>query len=123
MSKTFRHPQTAADSRCGSDACPACRRAHLRKQARPLQAALSSALAFLLGGVVPILVMLLAISRVQDAVTLSWIISAASLLCLTALGAVAAYLGRAPLLTSMLRVTLWGAAAMALTALLGVLVG
>ena len=44
MSKTFRHPQTAADSRCGSDACPACRRAHLRKQARPLQAAVDELL-------------------------------------------------------------------------------
>ena len=44
MSKTFRHPQTAADSRCGSDACPACRRAHLRKQARPLQAAVDGLL-------------------------------------------------------------------------------
>jgi VIT1/CCC1 family predicted Fe2+/Mn2+ transporter len=92
-------------------------------KARPLQAALSSAMAFLLGGVVPILVMLLAISQVQDAVTLSWIISSASLLCLTMLGALAAYLGRAPLLTGMLRVTLWGAAAMALTAVLGVVVG
>ncbi|MDA0244933.1 MAG: hypothetical protein OT477_16070 [Chloroflexi bacterium] len=44
MSKTFRHPKTAVDSRCGSDACPACRRAHLRKQARPLQAAVDELL-------------------------------------------------------------------------------
>ncbi len=88
-------------------------------KARPLQAAVSSALAFFLGGLLPILVMMAA----NGAAYLSWIISGASLLCLTALGALAAYLGRAPLLSGMMRVTLWGSAAMALTAALGGLVG
>jgi VIT1/CCC1 family predicted Fe2+/Mn2+ transporter len=83
-------------------------------KARPVQAALASSIAFSVGGVLPILLMLLA-----NGANLSWIVSIGSLLCLTALGSLAAYLGRAPLLTSMLRVTLWGAVAMALTAGLG----
>jgi VIT1/CCC1 family predicted Fe2+/Mn2+ transporter len=86
--------------------------------ARPLQAALASAASFAGGAAVPLLVvMLLPITAVVP-VTIG-----ASLLLLGLLGTLAASLGGAARLRGALRVTLWGAVAMGVTAMIGRLVG
>ncbi len=100
--------------------------AHLRDElgltahfaARPLQAALSSALAFALGAALPLLVALL-----KPGAGLPVAVSIASLLFLAVLGGVGAKAGGAPILRAVLRVTFWGAAAMVVTALIGSLFG
>jgi vacuolar iron transporter family protein len=76
--------------------------------ARPLQAALSSAAAFSIGAGVPVLLIVLSI---------------VSLLCLVALGAIAARTGGASVTTGAMRVAFWGALAMAATAGVGKLFG
>jgi VIT1/CCC1 family predicted Fe2+/Mn2+ transporter len=55
--------------------------------------------------------------------SLVWIVSGCSLLFLALLGGLAAYAGGANLLKSIIRVTFWGALAMALTAGVGALFG
>jgi VIT1/CCC1 family predicted Fe2+/Mn2+ transporter len=84
--------------------------------ARPLQAALASASTFTAGAIVPILTVLVA----QPSVML---ISVVSLLCLVALGAIAARAGGASALVGAARVGFWGALAMAATAGIGRLFG
>jgi len=86
--------------------------------ARPLQAAGASAGAFAIGAGVPVLTILLAPA---DALALSVI--AVSLLCLIALGAIAAHAGGAPVAVGATRVTIWGALAMLATAAVGRLFG
>jgi VIT1/CCC1 family predicted Fe2+/Mn2+ transporter len=83
-------------------------------RARPLQAALASAVSFSAGAVLPLLVILLAPAR-----ELTIVLACSTLLFLGVLGGIAARIGGAPILAAMLRVTLWGALAMALTALVG----
>lgn len=86
--------------------------------ARPVQAALASAATFAAGAAMPLLVVL--------AVPLNWIawtVSGSSMIFLVGLGALSAYAGGAPMLRSIVRVTFWGALAMALTAGVGMLVG
>ncbi len=86
--------------------------------ARPLQAALASALAFALGAVPPLVIAALAplnIVVVCVAVT--------SLVVLAVLGAFGAKAGGAPVMASVLRVTFWGALAMLVTAGIGRLFG
>jgi vacuolar iron transporter family protein len=86
--------------------------------ARPVQAALASAGTFSVGAVLPLLVVLLVpLSQ------LMWVVSASSLLFLALLGSLAAHAGGASVLTSAVRVTFWGALAMALTAGVGALFG
>ena len=86
--------------------------------ARPVQAALVSAATFSVGAALPLLMVVLA---PPDRVL--WAVSAASLVFLAALGALAAWAGGAPIGRATLRVTFWGALAMALTAGIGALVG
>ena len=86
--------------------------------ARPLQAALASAATFAVGAGVPILTILLA-----PANRLSLVVSIVSLMCLAALGAIAARAGGAPATKGAARVAFWGALAMALTAAVGRLFG
>lgn len=86
--------------------------------ARPLQAAFSSALAFVLGAGIPVLVAYFAPEE-----TRAEYLVAASLLSLAALGSLSARAGGAGLIRAILRVTFWGALAMAITALVGSLVG
>jgi vacuolar iron transporter family protein len=83
-------------------------------RARPLQAALASALAFASGALLPLLMIWIAPRE-----SLSFWVSACTMLALVALGALSAKLGGAPLLRSALRVSLWGAVAMGTTALIG----
>jgi VIT1/CCC1 family predicted Fe2+/Mn2+ transporter len=86
--------------------------------AKPLQAALASALSFAVGAALPLLGALLSPSR-----ELALIVAAASLFFLAALGGLAAYIGGADITRGILRVTFWGALAMAITAGVGMLFG
>jgi VIT1/CCC1 family predicted Fe2+/Mn2+ transporter len=86
--------------------------------ARPAQAALTSALSFSIGAALPLLTAILVpVSLVVEAV------AAASLLFLAILGATGARTGGANMLTATLRVTFWGALAMAATAGIGPIFG
>ncbi|MFA5969353.1 MAG: VIT family protein [Sphingomonas sp.] len=100
--------------------------AHLRDElgmsahldARPVQAAFASAASFTVGAAFPLLlVFLLPLSL------LAWGVGAGSILFLAVLGAVGARAGGAPVLLPTLRVTFWGAMAMAITAGVGLLFG
>ena len=86
--------------------------------ARPLQAALASAITFSVGAALPLLVVLLVPSA-----ALMWAVSASSLLFLALLGSLAARVGGAAVITATVRVTFWGALALALTAGVGALFG
>ena len=86
--------------------------------ARPLQAALTSAATFAVGAGVPVLVIVLAPTN-----TLALTVSGVSLVCLIALGAIAARTGGASTIAGATRVAFWGAAAMAVTAAVGRLFG
>jgi len=86
--------------------------------ARPLQAALASAATFSIGAGVPVAMILVPPMSVLVPVT-----CAVSLVCLIALGAIAAKAGGAPMFSAAARVAIWGAVAMALTAAVGALFG
>lgn len=86
--------------------------------ARPIQAAFASAASFSAGAVMPLIVTWLVAAN-----NLTLFVSATSLFFLALLGAVAAQVGGAPVLTASLRVTFWGALAMAVTAGVGALFG
>jgi len=86
--------------------------------ARPVQAALASATTFAVGAVLPLLIVLL-----FPVSALMWAVSGSSLLFLALLGSLAARAGGAPVITSVTRVTFWGALAMALTTGVGALFG
>jgi VIT1/CCC1 family predicted Fe2+/Mn2+ transporter len=87
--------------------------------ARPIQAALTSAITFTTGAALPLIAAWL--SPVGQSMIVT--VSAASLLFLAMLGAVGARTGGAPVVRATVRVAFWGAAAMAVTALIGKLVG
>jgi VIT1/CCC1 family predicted Fe2+/Mn2+ transporter len=86
--------------------------------ARPVQAALTSALTFATGAAVPLVI---AVMSPRGSIPL--LVSAGSLLCLAGLGAIGAGIGGAGILRPTLRVTFWGAVAMGATAIIGALVG
>jgi VIT1/CCC1 family predicted Fe2+/Mn2+ transporter len=86
--------------------------------ARPVQAALASAVTFSVGAVLPLLIVLLV-----PVSALMWAVSGSSLLFLALLGCLAARAGGASVMTAAARVTFWGALAMALTAGVGALFG
>ena len=86
--------------------------------ARPVQAALASAATFAVGAVLPLLIVLL-----FPASALMWVVSGSALLFLALLGSLAAYAGGASVIAAAVRVTFWGALAMALTAGVGALFG
>jgi VIT1/CCC1 family predicted Fe2+/Mn2+ transporter len=83
-------------------------------RARPLQAALASALAFAAGALLPLVMI-----KISPHESLTVWVSASTLVALVALGALSAKLGAAPMLRPALRVGLWGAVAMGATALIG----
>jgi len=86
--------------------------------ARPIQAALTSAATFTAGAAAPLLIAALApLSRVTP------LVSIGSLIFLAVLGAIGSAAGGASVLKGALRVTFWGALAMAATAGIGALVG
>jgi len=79
-------------------------------RARPLQAALASAIAFVAGAIIPILAVLLAPKAMVTVVSF-----ATALIALALLGATAAYAGGAPIIKGAIRVAFWGVLAMGLT--------
>jgi VIT1/CCC1 family predicted Fe2+/Mn2+ transporter len=100
--------------------------AHLRDElnldpstfARPLQAAVVSAIWFALGALIPLLV---GLASPNDARV--WTVGSVALVALAALGVLGARIGGARLGRASLRVVVGGGLAMALTALIGGLVG
>jgi len=86
--------------------------------ARPVQAALTSAVTFATGAALPLLVAAIAPVR-----AIPWSVSIASLVFLAFLGAVAARAGGASIAKGALRMTFWGVLAMGVTAGIGALFG
>ena len=86
--------------------------------ARPLQAAITSALTFTAGAAAPLVIVpFVPMSILVPAV------GAVSLFCLAVLGAIGAKAGGAPIMRSVVRVAFWGVAAMFVTAGVGRLFG
>lgn len=86
--------------------------------ARPLQAALASAGTFTVGALLPLLIVV-AVPRSM----IMWAVSGSALIFLALLGSLAAQAGGASVVTGAVRVTFWGALAMAVTAGVGRLFG
>jgi VIT1/CCC1 family predicted Fe2+/Mn2+ transporter len=86
--------------------------------ARPVQAAMASAASFALGALPPVLIAVLAPSGFVPQ-----IVGVGSIVFLAVLGAVGAKTGGANVLKGAIRVTFWGAVAMAVTAAIGALFG
>ena len=86
--------------------------------ARPVQAALASAGTFAVGAAMPLLTVVI----VPDALLVP-LVAATSLVFLAILGGLAAFVGGAGAVRGAVRVTFWGALAMALTAGVGALFG
>jgi VIT1/CCC1 family predicted Fe2+/Mn2+ transporter len=86
--------------------------------ARPVQAALTSAATFAVGAAMPLLMVV-----ISPANLIALLVSAASLGFLALLGAIGARAGGANVMRATIRVTFWGALAMALTAGIGKLFG
>ncbi len=87
-------------------------------RARPIQAALASAGSFAVGAALPLLV-----SAIVSGPGLIPFVSGTSLMFLALLGGMAARAGGARVLAGAMRVTFWGALAMAVTAGVGALFG
>lgn len=85
---------------------------------QPVQAALASAAAFSVGAALP-----LAVAALVPLGATLWAVTMASILGLAVLGALSARAGGAPVLRAVLRVMIWGVAAMAATAGIGALFG
>ncbi|MGN6376470.1 MAG: VIT1/CCC1 transporter family protein [Sphingomonas sp.] len=100
--------------------------AHLRDElgiteqlaARPVQAAAASAASFATGAIAPLLLVVL-----LPAAWIGWGVGLGSLLCLATLGAMGARTGGADMVKPTVRVTFWGALAMAITAGVGLAFG
>jgi VIT1/CCC1 family predicted Fe2+/Mn2+ transporter len=86
--------------------------------ARPIQAALTSAVSFAVGAAMPLMV-----TAVAPESALIPLVSGTSLVFLTLLGGLAARAGGAGVTVGAIRVTFWGALAMAVTAGIGALFG
>ena len=87
-------------------------------RARPIQAALASAISFVAGALIPIAAVLLAPSA-----NIVEVLSATALVTLVVLGGTAAYAGGASVAKGALRVAFWGVLAMGITAGVGKLFG
>ncbi len=86
--------------------------------ARPMQASFASAASFAVGAALPLVVTVLSPMNAVVPVVIG-----TSIVCLTALGAVSARTGGAPVVKATLRVAILGGLAMGLTALVGKLFG
>lgn len=86
--------------------------------ARPIQAALTSALTFSIGAALPLLIVIFTVDQ-----NIIVVVSTASLVFLALLGILAAYTGGSSIIKSAVRVTFWGALAMGLTAGVGTFFG
>jgi VIT1/CCC1 family predicted Fe2+/Mn2+ transporter len=86
--------------------------------ARPVQAALTSAVTFTVGAAMPLMMVIISPANLLVPLT-----SAASLGFLAILGAIGAKAGGANILRATVRVTFWGALALGITAGIGKLFG
>ncbi len=86
--------------------------------ARPIQAALTSALTFSIGASMPLLVVL-----ISPSTWLVYAVAVTTLLFLAVLGALGSRIGGSSIWRGALRVTFWGTLALALTAAIGAFVG
>ena len=86
--------------------------------AHPIQAAVVSALTFAVGAVIPLFVALLAPTG-----QISLVVAGTTLIALAVLGGMGASAGGAGILKGAVRVTFWGALAMAATAGVGMIFG
>lgn len=86
--------------------------------ARPIQAALSSAVSFAIGAALPVV-----ISAMVPVSTITRYVTISALVLLIVLGAIAARVGGASALRGAARVAFWGALAMAMSAIVGRLFG
>ena len=89
-----------------------------QRRARPLQAAWASALSFAAGAILPLIAIAFSPPSARAVICV-----AVTLVALALLGDAGARLGGAPQLRATLRVLVWGALAMAVTAGIGALVG
>ncbi len=89
-----------------------------QSMAKPIQAAFSSALTFTVGAALPLLAVF-----VSPHSKIIPVVAGLSLIFLAVLGGVAARVGGAPAISGVIRVTFWGALAMAITAAVGRLFG
>lgn len=87
-------------------------------QAKPIQAALASGASFTIGGILPLLLILLAPVKGME----YWLYGF-TILFLIVLGTIAAKTGGSNIQKAVLRITLWGTLAMGLSALVGFLFG
>jgi VIT1/CCC1 family predicted Fe2+/Mn2+ transporter len=87
-------------------------------QAKPIQAALASGAAFTVGGLLPLVVILLA-----PLSTILYFLYGFTILALILLGTVAAKTGGSSIPKAILRIVIWGSIAMGLSALVGYLFG
>lgn len=89
-----------------------------RQLTNPWHAAVSSALSFLAGAVLPMLAIVLSPTQLQIPLTF-----VASLLALAITGGLGAYLGQSTILRPVIRVTIWGSLALAATWFIGHILG
>jgi VIT1/CCC1 family predicted Fe2+/Mn2+ transporter len=89
-----------------------------RQRARPVQAALTSAVSFAVGAGMP-----LAVTAIGPPGYLAYLVPATSLFFLALLGGIAARVGGSDVAVGATRVTFWGALAMAVTTGVGALFG
>ncbi|RYD97601.1 MAG: VIT family protein [Sphingobacteriales bacterium] len=87
-------------------------------QAKPMQAAVASALSFVAGGALPLLVALFAPLKIMV-----YCQYGAAILFLAVSGTLAARVGGSPVLKSIFRICIWGTVAMCASALVGYLFG
>ena len=87
-------------------------------QAKPIQAALASGAAFTVGGLLPLVVILLA-----PLSTILYFLYGFTILALILLGTVAAKTGGSSIPKAIVRIVIWGSIAMGLSALVGYLFG
>lgn len=87
-------------------------------QAKPIQAAFASGLAFTVGGVMPLLVTLL-----MPLKNMEYSLYIFAIIFLVILGSLAAKTGGSSIKRAVIRITFWGTAAMGLTALAGYIFG
>ncbi len=87
-------------------------------QANPIQASLASGAAFTVGGIFPLLVILLAPVKGME----YWLYGA-TIIFLVILGTMAAKTGGSSISKAILRITIWGTIAMGLSALVGYIFG
>lgn len=87
-------------------------------QAKPIQAALASGLAFTFGGVFPLLVVIFFPVK-----NMEYFLYGFAIIFLVILGSLAAKTGGSSITKAVIRITFWGTVAMGLTALVGYLFG